>query len=90
MLATSARVSPWSARTYRCSAPRPTTTLPSATFTEQSSWTRISSLPLGPLARPLSLDADLDALGIGIGFLPIRDIVSFLVSRATRSVPYHT
>jgi hypothetical protein len=75
MLATSARVKPWSARAVRWSAARLTTTLPSATFTEQRGGTVSPSFPFGPCTWTCpSETAICTPFGIAIGFLPILDI----------------
>src|SRR5262249_48687037 len=82
---TSARVSPWSARAARFSAPRPTTTLPSATFTEQRSWTRSWRRPFGPFtSTSCPWMPTCTPLGIVIGFRPILDIVPSLAPAAPR------
>src|SRR5581483_12011458 len=75
MLATRARVSPWIARAVRCSAPRPTTRVPSATFTEQSSCTRSSRRPFGPWTSTCCPRTPTwTPRGIAIGFRPILDM----------------
>src|SRR5579859_132805 len=75
MLATSARVMPWSARWNRSSVGRETVIRPSATATLMSRCTVRSSDPLGPLTRTVrSWTATSTPPGIGIGNLPTRDI----------------
>ena len=65
--------------------------VPSATFTEQSSWTRISSRPLGPLTSTCCpWTPTCTPFGIAIGFFPILDIVSSLVSGAAQPSRYQT
>src|SRR5262245_31754066 len=87
MFATSARVSPWIAQAVRRSAPRPTKTVPSASFTEQRSWTRSSRRPLGPLTSTCCPWTPIwTPFGIAIGFFPILDIVPFLAPVAARWV----
>ena len=77
MLATSDRVSPWSARTLRWSELRAhVSTLPSATVTEQAGRDRLAQLALGPLGLDgaASWTPTFTPWGTAMGFLPIRDI----------------
>src|SRR5579864_924751 len=75
MLATSARVRPWSARWNRPSVGRETVIRPSATATLMSGCTIRSRDPLGPLTRTVwSWTATSTPFGTGIGNLPTRDM----------------
>src|SRR5262245_25057575 len=75
MLATRARVSPWSALAVRWSPARCTTMCPSDTCTEQTACTVRASFPLGPWTSTWSpLTATCTPFGISIGFFPILDM----------------
>src|SRR5215470_112693 len=79
MLATSARASPCSARTWRSSLPRSITTVPSCILGVSPAGTGWLSLPLGPSARTvLPSTATFTPWGILIGCLPMRDMVGSL------------
>src|SRR5919108_5861405 len=81
MLATSARVRPCSARTLRSSSGRAMTTAGPSTFADSGAGMLCMSLPLGPSARTMpSVTWTLTPWGIGIGFLPMRDM--------SRSLPH--
>src|SRR6267143_2210016 len=75
MLATSVRVSPWSALCRLSSEGRRTTMVSPSTATASSAWTNRLISPFGPftvIRVPSSWVVT--PLGLGIGFLPIRDM----------------
>src|SRR5689334_5058373 len=75
MLATSARVRPCSARTRRSSSGRPITSTEPSSLADSGAGMAWVSLPLGPSARMVpSLTCTLTPCGIGMGFLPMRDM----------------
>src|ERR1051326_1284993 len=75
MLATRARASPCSARTWRSSLPRSITRVPSCIFGVRPAGTGWLSLPLGPPARTVRPSTETFApWGILIGCLPMRDM----------------
>src|SRR6058998_742093 len=79
MLATSVRVSPWSALCRLSSEGRRTTIASPSTATASSAWTSRLISPLGPftvILRPSSWA--LTPLGMGTGFLPMRDMAGLL------------
>src|SRR5262245_8045672 len=75
MLATSARVSPCSARTVRSSLARVTTTCPLSIVALSPRGTGWNSLPLGPSARTSAPSTwTFTPCGMTMGFLPMRDM----------------
>src|SRR4029453_1644968 len=76
MLATRARVRPWSARSRRSSFSREIVSTLASTDALSPAGTGCESLPLGPSALTVPLlTLILTPLGMGMGFLPIRDMV---------------
>src|SRR5262249_33945860 len=75
MFATSARVRPCRARTRRSSSGLAITTAAPSTLADSGAGMAWLSLPLGPSARTVpSLTCTFTPWGIGMGFLPIRDM----------------
>src|SRR2546426_5422856 len=75
MLAIRARVRPWSARILRSSSGRPMTSTPPSSVAESGDGMGWLSLPFGPSARTTpSPTWTFTPWGIGMGFLPIRDM----------------
>src|SRR5207249_2323149 len=75
MLAIRARVRPWSARILRSSSGRPMTSTPPSSVAESGDGMGWLSLPFGPSARTTpSPTWTFTPWGIGMGFLPMRDM----------------
>src|SRR5712664_2449260 len=75
MLAISARVRPCNARILRSSSGRPMTSTPLSSFTDSGDGMGWLSLPFGPSARTMpSPTCTFTPWGIGMGFLPMRDM----------------
>src|SRR5690242_10851983 len=80
MLASSERVSPCRARTLRWSELRPTVRTLASIFTDRLEGIGWLSLPFGPSARTVEPStATFTPCGTAIGFLPIRDMASWLL-----------